>query len=53
MNWGSVRDNRGILYVANLSGILEYDGVSWRQIETPVGSWTLSPKQYSNNDGQT
>ena len=42
MNWGMVRDHRGILYVANLSGVMEYDGVSWRKLDAPVGSWTLS-----------
>ena len=42
MNWGVVRDHRGIVYVANLNGILEFDGVSWRTIETPKGAWVLS-----------
>ena len=35
-----VQDYRGIIYVANTNGILEFDGVSWRTIETP--STTLS-----------
>lgn len=42
MNWGIVRDNRGILYVANLNTILEFDGVSWRSIRVPKDSWVLS-----------
>ncbi len=42
MNWGAVRDDRGIVYAANLNGILEFDGVSWRTIETPKGAWVLS-----------
>jgi len=42
MNWGAVRDHRGILYVANLNGILEFDGVSWRLINMPRGAWVLS-----------
>ncbi len=33
-NWSIVQDTRGILYIANNNGILEYDGVSWRTIET-------------------
>ena len=31
-NWDVIRDHRGILYVANTSGILEYDGVKWRMV---------------------
>lgn len=42
MNWGIVRDNRGVIYAANLNGILEFDGVSWRIIKTPKGGWVLS-----------
>ncbi|NIR46982.1 MAG: PAS domain S-box protein [Phycisphaerae bacterium] len=42
MNWGMVQDNRGIIYVANLNGILEFDGVSWRVIKTPKETWVLS-----------
>jgi ligand-binding sensor domain-containing protein len=42
MNWGAVRNDRGVLYIANLNGVLEFDGVSWRIIEMPKGSWTLS-----------
>src|SRR5512135_2457068 len=29
-NWAIVQDFRGILYVANYDGLLEYDGVTWR-----------------------
>ena len=35
-NWAVVQDPRGVIYVANYEGILEYDGVSWRLIETPA-----------------
>ncbi len=31
-NWGAVQDHRGIMYFANTTGILEYDGNSWRTI---------------------
>ncbi len=32
-SWDFVQDQRGMMYVANTSGLLEYDGVSWRMIE--------------------
>jgi signal transduction histidine kinase/CheY-like chemotaxis protein/ligand-binding sensor domain-containing protein len=32
-NWAIVQDNRGILYVGNQSGVLEYDGSKWKLIE--------------------
>jgi len=34
-NWAVVQDPRGVIYVANNSGILEYDGVRWRLIPVP------------------
>ena len=34
-NWCIVQDKRGIIYVANQGGLLEYDGVSWRRIDVP------------------
>ena len=37
-NWDILQDARGIMYFANTSGILEYDGVNWRRISTPLGS---------------
>ncbi len=33
-NWAVVQDGRGLIYVANNYGILEYDGESWRLIRT-------------------
>src|SRR5512145_1009140 len=33
-NWAIVQDQRGVMYFANNSGVLEYDGVSWRLIPT-------------------
>lgn len=33
-NWSITQDKRGIIYVANNGGVLEYDGVSWRTIPT-------------------
>ena len=35
-NWAVAQDPRGVIYVANYDGILEYDGASWRLIETPT-----------------
>lgn len=34
-NWAFAQDDRGLLYVGNGDGVLEYDGVSWHLIETP------------------
>ncbi|NOY05168.1 MAG: response regulator [Chlorobi bacterium] len=31
-NWAIVQDRRGVMYFGNTSGILEYDGVTWRKI---------------------
>jgi len=33
-NWAIVQDQRGVMYFGNNSGVLEYDGVSWRLIPT-------------------
>ncbi|HEX4949333.1 MAG TPA: two-component regulator propeller domain-containing protein, partial [Blastocatellia bacterium] len=36
--WSIVQDRRGVLYVGTSgSGLLEYDGVTWRKIRLPVG----------------
>ncbi|MHA6248227.1 adenylate/guanylate cyclase domain-containing protein [Pontibacter sp. CAU 1760] len=32
-NWGIIQDNRGIMYVSNTSGVLEYDGISWQLVK--------------------
>ncbi|HSC26974.1 MAG TPA: ATP-binding protein [Vicinamibacterales bacterium] len=34
-NWAIVQDARGVLYFGSQSGVTEFDGVSWRLIETP------------------
>ncbi|MCJ8163414.1 hypothetical protein MKJ04_01080 [Pontibacter sp. E15-1] len=36
-NWGIVQDNRGIIYVSNTSGVLEYDGLNWRMVAGTAG----------------
>ncbi len=34
-NWAIVQDDRGVIYVGNNVGVLEYDGASWRLIRMP------------------
>ena len=41
-NWGTVTDQRGVVYIANLSAILEYDGVEWRKIYNENETYILS-----------
>lgn len=37
-NWSVVQDPRGVIYVANYDGILEYDGATWRYIRTTTNT---------------
>jgi signal transduction histidine kinase/class 3 adenylate cyclase/CheY-like chemotaxis protein len=41
-NWAIVQDERGVMYFGNGSGVLEYDGVSWRLITLPNKASVLS-----------
>jgi len=34
-NWSVRQDKRGLIYVGNNGGLLEFDGVSWRTIDVP------------------
>jgi signal transduction histidine kinase/DNA-binding response OmpR family regulator/ligand-binding sensor domain-containing protein len=34
-NWSILQDKHGIIYVGNQTGLLEFDGVSWRKIDVP------------------
>jgi signal transduction histidine kinase/DNA-binding response OmpR family regulator len=34
-NWCVIQDGRGIIFIANQGGLLEYDGVSWRTNNIP------------------
>ncbi len=34
-NWSILQDKRGIIYVGNQAGLMEFDGVSWRSIDIP------------------
>ena len=35
--WGVMQDDRGIIYVCNGEGVLEFDGTSWRKITLDNG----------------
>lgn len=37
-NWAIVQDKRGVMYFANSTGILEYDGNTWRKISVSNNS---------------
>lgn len=37
-NWALVQGDNGIMYAANNSGVLEFDGVSWQLITTTEGN---------------
>ncbi|NBC16887.1 MAG: histidine kinase [Bacteroidetes bacterium] len=41
-NWAVTQDHRGKIYVGNLSGVLEFDGASWRLIRTTTDAWVRS-----------
>lgn len=41
-NWCFIQDDNGIMYVGNTSGILEFDGVSWRLIKLSNNSLVRS-----------
>jgi len=41
-NYMAVQDRRGLLYFANLRGVLEYDGANWRVINIPKRSTVRS-----------
>lgn len=38
-NWSVQQDKRGLIYVGNNGGLLEFDGVSWRKIDVP--NWSV------------
>ena len=41
-NLATVQDRRGIVYVANRSGLLEYDSATWRRLRMPNGEGAFS-----------
>lgn len=34
-NWSIAQDKRGVMFIANQAGLLEYDGTSWRVLDVP------------------
>jgi len=48
-NWAITQDLRGFLYFGNIDGVLEFDGETWRKIETPNRSTVRSLNV--NDDG--
>ena len=34
-NWSAIQAKDGIMYFANVSGVLEYDGINWKLIQVP------------------
>ncbi|MFK7843722.1 MAG: ATP-binding protein [Rhodothermales bacterium] len=49
-NWSIAQDKRGIIYVANLSGVLEFDGNVWQLI--PLGNSRAAFSVGVNDDGR-
>lgn len=41
-NWDVTQDHRGVMYFANLDGLLEFDGNSWRLLRLPGKSFVRS-----------
>ncbi|MEH6512369.1 MAG: response regulator [Maribacter arcticus] len=41
INWWALEDDNGMMYFANIAGVLQFDGVNWKLIEIP-GSGTRS-----------
>jgi len=41
-NWAIAQDDRGVMYFGNNSGVLEFDGVSWRLLEFGNNSFARS-----------
>ncbi len=35
-NWAFVQDARGVIFVGSGGGLLEFDGITWRLLETPL-----------------
>ncbi len=49
-NWCFIQDDDGIFYTGNISGILEFDGNTWRLTKLPNGS---PPKSLAKTDDGT
>ena len=42
-NWSFAQDKRGVMYVGNISGVLQYDGSQWRQF--PIEDFQVAKDQ--------
>ncbi len=42
INWWALEDQNGIMYFANGAGVLQFDGVNWKLIETEAGGRSLA-----------
>lgn len=49
-NWDIVQDDRGLLYIANNRGILEFDGISWRLY--PINNQSIPRCLHVAEDGK-
>ncbi len=48
-NWAVVQDNRGIIYIGNTNGLLEFDGKNWKRI--PIGNNLSVTSLATDQDG--
>jgi len=48
-NWYILQDKCGVIYVANQGGLLEFDGVSWKEIKIP----NITARSIAIDDGGT
>ena len=48
-NWDILQDKHGMIYVANQGSLLEFDGVSWKDIDIP----NLTARSIAVDDGGT
>jgi len=44
LTFGMAQDDKGVLYFANKSGVLEFDGRNWSLISTPGPIYTVAPR---------
>ncbi len=49
-NWSITQDDRGIMYIGNLAGVLSYDGATWRLI--PTKNQTLVRTVFRDSTGR-
>src|SRR6056297_3578190 len=46
INWFALEDDNGIMYFANIGGVLQFDGVNWKLIEIPgIGTRRLAKNE--------